>query len=221
LAAGPLGAEMTAAIRVLLADDHAMIRQGLASILEESPGILVVGQAGNGPQALKMTIEKNPDVVVLDYSMPLIDGPALIEQVLEKRPQVKILVLTVHENFHYAVKALEAGAHGFLIKAAAAEELIEGIQRVHSGRVYISQVISEKMLENLRFTRGDRSGLRSLSRREFQLLRYLGTGKRLQECARLMKISESAVCTYRSRLMEKLGLNSTPELIRYALENEG
>jgi len=117
------------------------------------------------------------------------------------------------------VKALDAGAHGFLLKAAAAEELIKGIRRVNSGRLYISPAISQKMLENLRISRGDRSGARSFSRREFQLLRYLGSGKRMQECARLMRISESTASTYRTRLMEKLGLNSTAELIRYALEN--
>jgi len=211
---------MKNAIRVVIADDHAMIREGLAGILEEAPGILVVGLAGNGQEAVNMIMERNPDVLVLDYSMPSMDAPAVIEQLLAKGLQTRILVLTVHENFHYAVKALDAGAHGYLLKAAAAEELIKGIRRVHSGRLYISSEISQKMLENLKFSRGDRSGLRSLSRREFQLLRYLGSGKRMLECARLMKINESTVSTYRARLMEKLGLGSTAELIRYALENE-
>lgn len=211
---------MKSTIRVVLADDHAMIREGLAGILEEASGILVIGLAADGLEAVKITLDQNPDVLVLDYSMPSLDAPAVIEQVNAKSPQTRILVLTVHENFHYAVKALDAGAHGFLLKAAAAEELIKAIRRVHSGRPYISPVISQKMLENLKSGHGDRSGVHSLSRREFQLLRYLGSGKRMQECARLMRINESTVSTYRTRLMEKLGLSSTAELIRYALENE-
>ena len=211
---------MKSTIRVVLADDHAMIREGLAGILEEAPGILVIGLAADGPEAVKMILERNPDVLILDYSMPSLDAPAVIEQVIARSPQTRILVLTVHENFHYAVKALDAGAHGFLLKAAAAEELIKAVRRVHSGRPYISPVISQKMLENLKLGHGDRPGLHSLSSREFQLLRYLGSGKRMLECARLMRIDESTVSTYRTRLMEKLGLNSTAELIRYALENE-
>jgi len=209
----------TKPIRVLLADDHEMVREGLAGILQDSSGIEVVGQAGDGAQALNLALELNPDVAVLDYTMPIMDGPAVIEQILEQRPSIRILILTVHENIHYAVKVLETGAHGFVIKAAAAEELIKGIRAVNSGKVYISQVISDKMLENMRLAKNERIGVQSLSRREFQLLRNLGAGKRLQECARLMNISESTASTYRTRLMEKLGLSSTAELIRYALEN--
>jgi DNA-binding NarL/FixJ family response regulator len=209
----------TKPIRVLLADDHAMVREGLAGILQDSSGIEVVGQAGDGAEALKLTMELNPDVAVLDYTMPIMDGPAVIEKILEKRPSTRILILTVHENIHYAVKVLETGAHGFVIKADAAEELIKGIRAVHNKKVYISQVISEKMLQNMSLAKNERVGVQSLSRREFQLLRNLGAGKRLQECARLMNISESTASTYRTRLMEKLGLSSTAELIRFALEN--
>lgn len=207
------------AIRVVLADDHAMVREGLAQILEDSEGIVVVGQAGNGREAVTMAREKNPDVVVLDYTMPETDGAAATREIRLHCPNAKVLVLTVHENVHYALKALEAGAHGFILKAAAVEELVEGIRTVSRGRVYVSAPISEKIAENLRRSKADRSGLDSLSQREFELLRLLASGMKLQDCARAMKITNSTASTYRSRLMEKLKLENTAEIIRFAIEN--
>lgn len=205
-------------IRVVLADDHAMVREALAEVLEDSDGIVVVGQASNGGDAIRMTGLNEPDVVVLDYSMDGMDCETAIREILSTSSGSRILVLTVHENIHYAVKALEAGAHGFLLKAAAVDELVKGIRAVYAGKVYVSPQISEKLAENLRARKG-RSGVESLSKREFQLLRLIGSGKRLQECARAMKITESTASTYRSRLMQKLSLNSTAEIIRFTLEN--
>ncbi len=118
-------------IRVLLADDHAMVREGLAQLLEDSEDILVVGQAGDGQEAVALAKEKKPDVVVLDYTMPKIDGALAARQIRSLCPEAKILVLTVHENVHYAIKALEAGAHGFILKAAAVEELVKGIRSIN------------------------------------------------------------------------------------------
>lgn len=206
-------------IKVILADDHAMVREGLAQILMESEGIVVVEQAGDGADAVRLVKLKQPDVVVLDYTMPKTDGAAATKQIRSACPSVKILILTVHENIHYAIKALEAGAHGFLLKAAAVEELVRGIKAVSAGKTYISPAISEKLVENLPATKSDRSGINALSAREFELLRLLGSGMRLQECARTMRVTESTASTYRSRLLEKLALNSTADIIRFALEN--
>lgn len=206
-------------INVVLADDHAMVREGLAQILEDSEGIVVVGKAGNGREAVAMTTEKKPDVVVLDYTMPEMDGIASTLEIRSSCPETKVLVLTVHENVHYALKALEAGAHGFILKAAAVEELVEAIRSVSRGHVYVSPVISEKIAENLRRNKAARYGLESLSQREFELLRLLASGLKLQDCAKKMKITDSTASTYRSRLMEKLNLANTAEIIRFALEN--
>jgi DNA-binding NarL/FixJ family response regulator len=207
-------------IRVILADDHAMVRAGLAQLLEESPEILVVGQAGNGKQAVSLVKEKQPDVVIMDYTMPEMDGIRAIEPIRKISTKVKILFLSVHENVHYTVKALQAGAHGYVLKAAAVEELVTGIRAVASGRVYVSPSIRDKLAETIRNTKKRHAGLQALSRREFELLRLLGSGKRLQDCAKAMKISESTASTYRSRLMEKLNLETTRDIIRFALENE-
>lgn len=206
-------------IRVLLADDHAMVREGLAQLLEDSEGILIIGQAGDGQEAVSIAKEKNPDVVVLDYTMPKLDGVLATKEIRSLCPDAKILVLTVHENVHYAIKALEAGAHGFILKAAAVEELVMGIRSVSKGKIYISPSISEKLAENIRKGKQDRSGLSSLSRREFELLRLLASGMKLQDCAKTMLVTDSTASTYRSRLMEKLNLKSTAEIIRFALEN--
>jgi DNA-binding NarL/FixJ family response regulator len=207
-------------IRVVLADDHEMVREALARILDESGGISVVAQAKNTSEVIDAVALHKPDVVVLDYSMPTQDAPATIEKLLRSSSLIKILVLTVHENIHYAVRVLEAGASGYLIKAAAVDELVEGIETVHRGRIYLSSRVSQEVLEHLRRPKRERIGLESLSQREFDLLRLLGAGNTLQQCALQMKISTSTASTYRARIMDKLKLASTAELIRFALEHD-
>jgi DNA-binding NarL/FixJ family response regulator len=206
--------------RVVLADDHAMVREGLAQILEESGSVRVVGQAANGAEALEAAAKTGPDVMVLDYSMPGPDAAAVITALLHRWPHLKILILTVHENIHYAVKVLECGAHGYVIKSAAVSELVEAIQAVSTGEVYISPKVSQRVIQHLRRPKRDRVGLEALSQREFELLRVLGAGMSLKECARHLHISTSSASTYRARLMEKLNLHTTAEVIRFALEND-
>jgi DNA-binding NarL/FixJ family response regulator len=207
-------------IRVVLADDHAMVREALAQILQESGCIRVVGQASNGPEALEVVSRAAPDVVVLDYSMPGLDAGAAIEALLGRWPHLKVLILTVHENIHYAVKVLESGAHGYVVKSAAVGELVEAIQAVSSGECYISPKVSQRVIQHLRRPRRDRVGLEALSQREFEMLRVLGAGMSLKECCKHLNISTSSASTYRSRLMEKLNLHTTAEVIRFALEND-
>jgi len=207
-------------IRIVLADDHTMVREALVRILGEEPGIEVVAQACDGAEAADAVQAGAPDVLVLDYSMPGHDPPRHIEALLVRHPGLKILVLTVHENVHYALRVLESGAQGYLIKSAAADELVEAIRQVHAGRIYLSASISQDVLDRLRRPRNKRSGLESLSPREFSCLRMLGAGKTLQQCAREMNVSVSTASTYRARIMEKLGLASTAELIRFALDHD-
>ncbi len=207
-------------IRVVLADDHAMVREALSQILEESGCIQVVGQAADGLQALEITAKTHPDVIVLDYSMPRMNAQSAIESLLRRQPRLKILILTVHENIHYAVKVLESGAHGYVVKSAAVGELVDAIKSVADGEIYISPKVSQRVIQHLRRPKKERVGLEALSQREFELLRVLGTGMGLKECAKHLNISTSSASTYRSRLMEKLNLHSTAEVIRFALENE-
>jgi DNA-binding NarL/FixJ family response regulator len=209
-----------ATIRVVLTDDHAMVREALARILEETARIRVVGQAANGPDVLRLAVDVEPDVVVLDYSMPGLDGLGTLAMLRKLLPQVKVVMLTIHESIHYAVRALESGALGYVVKAAAAQELVDAIQAACEDEVYISPKVSQKVIQHLRRPKKDRVGLEALSQREFELLRILGSGVSLKECADVLAISTSAASTYRARLMEKLNLRSTAELIRFAIEND-
>src|ERR1700730_6364902 len=207
-------------IRVVLADDHAMVREALAQILEESGSIKVVAQAADGGQVHEAVSKTRPDLLVLDYSMPNFNAPSAIESLLRRYPGMKILLLTVHENIHYAVKVLESGAHGYVVKSAAVGELVEAIKAVAEGEIYISPKVSQRVIQHLRRPKKERSGLEALSQREFELLRVLGAGMSLKESAERLNISTSSASTYRTRLMEKLNLHSTAEVIRFALEND-
>lgn len=207
-------------IRVVLADDHVMVRESLARVLDASGSIRVEGQAGDGPSIRPAVLAHHPDCLVMDYSMPDHEATDVIRQLLREFPRLKILVLTVHENAHYAVRVIQAGAHGYLIKSAAVEELVDAIRTVHYGDVYISRKISADVWARLRRPVDSREGLEALSAREFEVLRALGTGLTIQECARRLDVSVSTISTYRARLLEKLGLETTAELIRYAIEHD-
>jgi DNA-binding NarL/FixJ family response regulator len=208
------------AIRVVLADDHAMVREALAQILEDSGCIKVVGQAADGPGAVDVACRNRPDILVLDYSMPGLGAPEVLSSLRQLLPNLKVLVLTVHENIHYCVQALECGAHGYVVKSAAVGELVDAIKAVAGDEVYISPRVSQKVMHHLRRPKKERVGLESLSQREFELLRLLGAGIGLKECAERLGISTSSASTYRARLLEKLNLHSTAEVIRFALEHD-
>jgi len=212
--------ESGAGIRVVLADDHAMVREALSQILQESQGITVVGQTGEALEVRSLVEATRPDVAILDYSMPGLDATSLIEMLRTAFPRLLILVLTVHENIHYAVRALETGAHGYVVKSAALDQLVEAIHAVRAGEVFISPQVSQKVLQHLRLPKSRRGGLDDLSAREFDLLRALGAGMSLTQCARHLNVTTSTASTYRARLMDKLGLTTTAEIIRFAIEND-
>ena len=208
-------------VRVILADDHTMVRQALSQILEEtSDRIRVVGQASDGVEALQLVEDARPDVLILDYTMPKLDGPGVIRAVRERALPVKVLVLTMHEDIHYAVTILERGADGFVVKSAAVGELVTAIECIRDGGTYMSSKIAQKVQEQRERVRKRRSGLNALSPREFDVLRAFGCGLGISECARQLDISKPTVATYRTRLMTKLGLKSTAEIIRFALDHD-
>ncbi len=206
-------------VRVLLADDHPVVREGMARILDESEGIAIVGQAGCGKDAIRLVGELQPDVLLLDFSLPDLDGTAVTLKLNEQYPDVRVLILTMHENIHYVLKALEAGAAGYLVKSDAPEELIKAIGVVHRGASYITPRLAESVAEHLRKPRGSRVGLAKLSAREFELLRCLVRGLNLQQAAEHMIVSESTVSTYRHRLLTKLEVENNAQLIRFALDH--
>lgn len=208
-------------IRAVLVDDHAMVREALAQILDEVHDIEVVGQGADAAAALRLVRELRPDILVLDYGLPGGGAPDVIEQVAvpEAPWSTKVVVLTVHDSIHYAVRVLEAGAYGFVVKTGAVEDLEAALRAAHAGEVYVSPDLSQKVLQTLRRPKRDRLGPEALSARELELLRRLGAGMSLKAAALDLHISPSTASTYRARLVDKLQLETTAELIRFALEH--
>jgi len=206
-------------IRVAIVDDHAMVRQALASVLGDDESLEVVAQGEDTSEAVRIVREENPDVLVLDYNMPGGGALPVLEEIARTDSRVRTLVLTVHESPHYAVRVIEAGAQGFLVKSSAVEELVDAIGAVRRGEIYITPNMSRDVIDQLRRPRGSRVGIDALSTREFELLRILGSGRGLKEGALDLRISVSTASTYRARIMKKLNLSSTSELIRFAIEN--
>ncbi len=206
-------------LRVAIVDDHEMVRQALASFLQDNDRIDVVGQAGDATAALNIVDETVPDVLILDYGIPEGGAMRVIEGMVERKCATRILVLTVHDSSHYAVRALEAGAHGFMVKSSAIRELLDAIQMVSSGGVYITPDLLGEVLSYMRQPKRHRVGLAALSHRELQMLRHLGDGMSLSQTARALRVSTSAASTYRVRLLEKLNLKTTADAIRFALEH--
>lgn len=206
-------------IRLVLADDHTMVRESLARVLESEPTISVVGQAGDGIELKKIVAREQPDFLVMDYSMPNHLAVDAIKDFLQSFPKMRVVVLTVHENIHYGVHVLNAGAHGYIIKAAAVDELILAIETVRHGNVYVSRQIAEDVWAQRNIGKTSKSGIGSLSARELEVLKLLAEGKSLQECSSQLSIKVSTVSTYQSRILEKLGLQSKTELVRFAVEN--
>lgn len=196
-----------------------MVREALASVLNAWGAVEIAAQGGSTQDALRIVREFEPDVLVLDYNMPGGGALPVLEALRSLRSVVRVLVLTVHDSWHYAVRVLEAGANGFMMKASAVEELQEAIQRISGGEIYITPKVSHKVLDHLRRPRVGRTGVSSLSQREFEVLCALGEGMGIKDAASKLNISVSAASTYRTRVLKKLNLESTNELIRYVIEH--
>ncbi len=208
-------------INILLADDHHMVRESLASMLASDGQITIVGQAGDGQQALDLMQQHEVDVVVLDYSMPGMSGLATLQEIRRRHPHCKVIILTMHEQVDYAVKALEAGASGYLLKSDAVLKLITAIKSVLQDQVFVSDDINNKLASALHSRTDSASdNLQQLSPRELEMLKLLAKGLRVSDCAREMGVSESSASTYRRRIMQKQCLNTIGELVRWAIEND-
>jgi two-component system, NarL family, invasion response regulator UvrY len=206
-------------IRVLLADDHSIVLAGLRRLVEESGDMEVVAEAADGRQAIHLIRTIQPDVAVIDLSMPEIDGLEVIGQIHPEFPDLPIIVLTMHAENQYVVRAIEAGAMGYITKQSAPENLVHAIRKVHGGSRYLTEDAAESLV--LRVAKGDqhRSVLDSLSTRELQVLRRLAMGHTNREVADTYNISIKTVDTYRFRLLKKLNLRNNAELSRFAIQN--
>ena len=205
-------------IRLLIADDHPIVRAGLRRIAEEDRSISVTAEAANGDEALAALGMVAVDVVLLDISMP---GPPFTEtlrRMRERHPSVRVLVLSTHPEDQWAVRALRAGASGYLTKDHSPEQLLDAVRRVQRGGRYVSPTLAEKLAARLG---PDIAGAlhEQLSDREFEVLRRLGTGRSVKEVAAELDLSPKTVSTYRARLMEKMRFSSTSDLVRYASQH--
>ena len=205
--------------KVLLADDHSIVRAGLRRIIEESGEIEVVAEASDGREAIQMVRDSSPDVAVVDISMPEVDGLEVINQLQSINPDIPILILTMHEEGQYVVRAIEAGAMGYITKQSAPEQLVNAILKIHAGNRYLTDEAAEALA--LRIAKGGAgtAPLDTLSMRELQVLRRLAMGQTNREIARSYHISIKTVDTYRARLLKKLGLRNNADLSRFAMQN--
>ncbi|MGE0684906.1 MAG: response regulator [Candidatus Binatia bacterium] len=204
-------------ITVLLADDHAIVRQGLRRLLEDCRDIAIIGEASNGQEALRLIRQSQPDVVVMDLSMPGLDGIETTKQIVGEGLKTRVVILTMHATEEYAARLLQAGAHGFVGKDAFGEEVIEAIRKVANGDCYIPPTLSQNLPKRYARIQGDASPLQTLSDRELQVLKHLAEGKASRAIAEELHLSVKTIETYRARLSTKLELKTTADLVRFAL----
>jgi len=209
-------------IRVLLADDHAIMRHGLRALLGAQPDIQVVGEAGDGAEAVRLTNELHPTVVVMDIAMPTMDGLAATRAIKHDLPEVQVLTLTMHENDEYFFQALQAGASGYVLKQAAASDLITALRAVARGEVFLYPSLAKKLLSDyLRHgqAREDQDTRDQLTAREHEVLALITEGLSNREIAERLVLSRSTVQTHYYHILEKLGLQSRVELVKYAIRH--
>ena len=208
---------MTEQITVLIVDDHTIVRSGVRLLLEAETDIQVVGEALNGRQALELAASLLPDVVLMDISMPEMDGLEATRQLKKRFPQINVLVLTMHRSDDYFFEMLKAGASGYILKGAKTSELIEAVHIVQRGEVFLYPSMTQKLVRGyLQLADWDSDGELSLSPREKEIFRLLAEGYSIKEIAEKLVISPSTVHSHRGNLMEKLGLGNRRELIQYA-----
>ncbi|MFZ1851969.1 MAG: response regulator transcription factor [Nitrosomonas sp.] len=206
-------------ISVMIADDHAIVRQGLKQILSETDDIKVTGEAETGFQAVKIARQQDFDVMLLDISLPDRNGIEILKQIKKDRPYLAVLMLSMHNEHEFAIRALKAGAAGYLNKQSAPAQLVVAIRQVAAGNKYVSPAVAQE-LANIINVDADKPLHATLSDREYQTLCFIAAGKTLSEISSEMFLSPKTVSVYRARLLEKLQLTNNSELIRYAIKNK-
>jgi DNA-binding NarL/FixJ family response regulator len=206
-------------LRILLGDDHTVLRQGLRRILEDRPGWQVIAEAGNGRDVVRDAIELKPDVAVLDIAMPLLNGIEATRQITRRAPAVRVLMLSMHSDEAYVMQAMQAGAKGYLLKESAAAELIDAVAAVASGKAFFSPTVAELMLDDYVRTLADKGIIDrydALSEREREVLQLVAEGRSSKEIADVLSISPATVETHRAHLLQKLALRNTAEVVLFA-----
>jgi DNA-binding NarL/FixJ family response regulator len=206
-------------IRVLVADDHGIVRRGIAAILSASPDIAVEGEAGSGEEALELARNAPFDVAILDVSMPGRGGLDVIRDIRAARPGIKIIVLSMYSEEQFAVRSLRDGASAYLTKSSADGELVNAIHAVAAGRRYITQEVAERLAYYVECD-SELPPHERLSQREYQVLALIGSGLTVSEVAAKLSLSSKTVSTYRARILSKMGLSTNAQLIKYAVDHK-
>lgn len=212
----PLASER--ALRILIADDHGVVREGLKRLLESTSPSWKVSEAGSGFQALELLRREPFDLAIFDLSMPGMSGLDLLRRVRADQPRLPVLMLSMHAEDQYALRAYKAGANAYVTKDAATSELIDAVRKVAAGGIYVSRSLGERMVLQLNHVDAERPALQQLSDRELDVLRRLVAGQRPTEIAQALHLSIKTVSSHKSRIQDKLGLPSTAALVRYGLE---
>jgi DNA-binding NarL/FixJ family response regulator len=209
-----------ASLRIVLADDHAIVREGLRALIDRQSDMEVIGEAADGREAIEVIERLRPDVVVMDLSMPVMNGTRAAKELMWRHPDLKILALTVHEERSYLRELLEAGASGYLLKRVAAEELVHAIRRVAEGGVYVDGRLIPDVLDRFLRTPGNqaRTEGRALTPREEEVVRLIARGYSNKEIAGQLSVSVKTVETHKARATEKLGIHNRAGLVRYAMQ---
>ncbi|MEX2497285.1 MAG: response regulator transcription factor [Wenzhouxiangellaceae bacterium] len=205
-------------IRVLIADDHAIVREGLRRILADDGSFDLIGEAADGFEAARLARKLKPDIVLLDLSMPGRGGVDALSEILSGSPKSRVLILSMHPEEQYAVRCLRHGADGYLTKESAPDLLIQAIHRIQQGGKFVSAALAEQLVMNL--NRNDQALHEQLSDRELQVLGMIGQGQTVSEIADKLCVSVKTVSTYRGRLLSKMGMENNAQLMRYAIEHE-
>jgi DNA-binding NarL/FixJ family response regulator len=213
-----MSAEPSERIRVLLADDHRLVRAGIKSLLEEIPGVDVVAEAGDGRETLELVKQHNPNVAIVDVAMKGLNGLEVADRISKDHPHIKVLILSMHTNEEYVIKALKSGAAGYLIKDAATVELKLALDAVRKGETYLSPVISKGVIDNLiALSNGRNDPGEVLTPRQREILQLIAEGKSTKEIAAILSVSVKTVETHRTQLMGRLGIRDIAGLVRYAV----
>ena len=207
---------VSAAVRVLLVDDHAVVREGYRRLLERTPEIEVVAEAATGEDAYRAFCNLNPDVVVMDINLPGMSGIEAARRMLAREPDARILVFSMHEDALFGSRALQAGARGYVTKASAPEVLVEAVKAVSAGRLYISHDMAQELA--LQTVPGQDLPLNALSPREFEVFRLLAEGKSVADIARILSLSQKTVANYQSLIKQKLDADTSAQMVWIALK---
>ena len=205
-------------IKILIADDHPIVRKGLKEIIEVTPDMMVGDEASNGQEALEKVRKNDFDVVLLDISMPGRSGLEILKELKSEKPELSVLILSMHPEEQYAVRVLKAGASGYLTKESAPDELIAAIRKASIGRKYVSSSLGEKLAFDLEID-SEKPLHETLSDREYEVMRMIASGKTISEIAKKLFLSVKTISTYRSRILEKMRVKSNVELTHYALKH--